>query len=82
MMLVSMILDPEACISDAGFVSVGRTNGQADPRSWMHVSRMHVSRMHVNRMHVSRMHVSMVHVYITHVYTMYVSMILAPVICV
>ena len=30
MMLVSMILDPEACISDAGFFSVGRTNGRTD----------------------------------------------------
>ena len=41
MMLISMILDPEACISDAGFFSVGRTNqrtdGQADSRSWMAV---------------------------------------------
>ena len=42
MMLISMILDPEACISDAGFFSVGRTNqrtdGQADSRSWMGIS--------------------------------------------
>ena len=30
MMLVSMILDPEACISNAGFFSVGRTNGRTD----------------------------------------------------
>ena len=28
MMLISMILDPEACISDAGFFRVGRTNGR------------------------------------------------------
>ena len=39
MMLISMILDPEACISDAGFFSVGPTNGrtdeQADSRSWI-----------------------------------------------
>ena len=39
MMLISMILDPEACISDAGFFRVGRTdertNEQADSRSWI-----------------------------------------------
>ena len=30
-----MILDHEACISDAGLFSVGPTDGQADSRSWM-----------------------------------------------
>ena len=52
-MLISMILDPEACISDAGFFSVGptdqRTDGQGDSRSWM----MHVCMMHVCMMHIS-----------------------------
>ena len=42
-----MILDPEACISDAGFFSVGptdeRTDGQGNSRSWMHVGMMHIS---------------------------------------
>ena len=34
-MRISMILDHEACISDAGFFSVGRTDGQGDSRSWI-----------------------------------------------
>ena len=37
-----MILDPVACIPDAGFFPDGRTNqptdGQADSRSWKRVS--------------------------------------------
>ena len=37
MMHISMIFDLDACICDAGFFSVGRTNGQADSRSWMHM---------------------------------------------
>ena len=39
-----MILDPEACISDAGFFRVGRTdertNEQADSRSWKMIFNM------------------------------------------
>ena len=34
-MPISMILDHEACISDAGLFSVGPTDGQADSRSWI-----------------------------------------------
>ena len=53
-MLISMILDPDACISDAGFFQDGRTNRRTDKQgdSVMHVSRMPISLIHLHMMHI------------------------------
>ena len=47
MMHISMIFDPDACICDAGFFPDGRTDGrtneQADSRSWISKSKKFTS---------------------------------------
>ena len=64
-----MILDPDACISDAGFFQDGRTNRQTDKQgdSVMHVSRMPISLIHLHMMHIPMMYVCMMHVRFMHI---------------